>query len=303
MTSTTPTRRESRSHLTWANPALLAGRSALQIGFFYVLILAGATTDTVAFKSVLDLMLQESQTISWLLAVGITFVAMASAWTIGRLYAYYRHEPDATLTPVLLGAVVWVGLGSAMAYIRAHATQGGAGSGSGFGAAPDTHLQYGTAFLFAMLYFASGTVAIFEAYHTTNPIFSAFSRITDKRDALRRLVAHLTGQAERARLVVAHHSGEFDRDLERREEAIGGYQALGAELKHYARVLIATLKQNARVTDLTTLGPKALDDPYPYADGSVPPAAEPGRGEAPMPDDGLSEAPGEGEVGEGRESA
>ena len=302
MTTTTPSRRESRSHLTWANPALLAGRSMLQIGFFYALIVAGAATDTVAFKSVLDLVLQESQVISWLLAIGITFVALAFAWTIGRQYAHYKHEPDASLTPVLLCAVVWAGLGCAMAYIRAHATQGGVGS-SDFGSAPDTHLQYGTAFLFAMLYFASGTVAIFEAYHTTNPIFSAYTRVTEQRDALRKLVAHLTGQAERARLVVAHHSGEFDRDLERRDEAIGGYQALGAELKHYSRVLIATLKQNARVTDLTTLGPKALDDPYPFADGSLPTSAEPGRSAVPAPADGLPAASGQGEVAEGRESA
>jgi hypothetical protein len=248
----------------WADTTLLAGRSPIGLIVIVLLILVGSVTDTTAFKSTLDLVLRESETVSWLLAGGMTCLAIAAAWTLGRkLAALRRLDLDTTGWQVIVSALVWLGLGFALFYVRwtSAATTQTSFSGIQVDTSHQAQQAHAAAVLFGALFLASGFAAAMEAARVTNPAYAAYRQATAALAAAQKRVAVRVGLARRARLAVEHHAGEFDRDLARRDQACAERRALGAQAANYARVLIATSLQDPRKTGLTESGP--LPPPVP----------------------------------------
>jgi hypothetical protein len=250
--------RTDRQARGWADTTLLAGRTPTGLVVIVLLILVGSITDTTAFKSTLDLVLRESEAVSWLLAGGMTCLALAAAWTMGRKQAALRRlDPDTTGWQVFACAVVWLGLGLALFYVRWTSAASTQTSFSGIQVNTSHQAQqaHAAAVLFGALFLASGFAAAMEAARVTNPAYVAYRQAASALAAGQRQVAARAGMARRARLAVEHHAGEFDRDLARRDEACAERRALGAQAANYARVLIATSLQDPRKTGLTESGP------------------------------------------------
>lgn len=214
----------------------------------------GSLADLLAFKNVLDLLLRGFGWQSWLLAAGVTAFALAAASKMGELFGQLaRGDRSARLGAYAL-AGVWLYLGIMVVAVRWF-TVAPAGASSGFGSAAaesavrQAHLG---ALLFGGLYLISGVTAALLAIRLTDPLRRARKAVQRQE----RLVTHARGHAERARAVLAHHSGEFDRDLARRNQARADRQALGAEAANYARVLMAQHLKDPRKTGLTESGPR-----------------------------------------------
>jgi len=240
----------------WAAPHLLGGRGRAEIVIAGVLILAGALTDTLAFKSTLNLLLRQSQQLSWIMAIGATSMALVAAASLGISLAYRRRgEPGSSRRMVAATAIAWAGLGMAMFLVRwfdSNGTTPAFGS-SGFGSGT-THPAL-TALFFAAIYAISGACTIIEAERLYNPEYFAYRRLGRQFRKQAAVAARAEGELSRARLTVDHHCGEFDRENHRRTVAITERQALGAEAANYARYLMAGMLQDPVKTGITETGP------------------------------------------------
>jgi hypothetical protein len=247
------------------DPSLMAGRGSAEHAVFVPLIIVGSVTDTTVFKTALDLVLRLSPVISWLLAAGITVIALSLAWTIGRLVSWRRcGVPGGSAAALAICATAWLLLGAALFDVRWQSGAGSAAPAFGRAVSVDTtalRSAHASAILFGAVYLASGLVTVMEAARFTNPLYSAYRRSEKALARGRRAAVACRARAERARLAVAHQAGEFDRDVERRNHALAERRALGAEMANYARVLMAQLMQDPRRTDITLSGPVPTAEP------------------------------------------
>jgi hypothetical protein len=233
------------------------------------LIAAGGLTDTVAFKSTLNLLLRQSTTLSWIMAIGATSMALVAAASIGVSLAFRRREPSASRLAIAATTIVWASLGLAMFLVRwLDATSGQAGFGFG-STSGNTYHPILVASFFLAIYVISGACTIFEVERLYNPEYFAYRRLGHQ---LRRQVeasARAEANVDRARSAADHHIGELDREDHRRLVAISERQALGAEAANYARILMAGLMRDPAKTGITETGPS----PQPPAQLSPPPSS------------------------------
>lgn len=261
-------RSHRRANRSWEDPSLLAGRSTLKSVAMFVCIILGLGADLYAFKTCIDIVVQSSELASWVIAVGLTSGSLVAAWSLGTLYARFKHEPKAGIGAMPPLALVWVGLGVAAAGIRIYGTANTTATGGGFGQTQDPHVHTWMALLFFMLYLLSGLVTFVEATHLANPEYRSYRQANKEAVKARKQVQHLTGEKERASHVVDLQQEQYDRDKELLASTIDYCKALGAECKNLARMLIAESLGDPSKTDLASYGPMALDDPFPYSDGS-----------------------------------
>ncbi|MGV9676686.1 hypothetical protein ACWDSJ_15525 [Nocardia sp. NPDC003482] len=237
--------------------SLLGEVSRVEIVVHLTALALGSMADLLAFKTVVDLLLGADEWISWGIAAGVTGLALTAATLMGPRIDEVRHGNRAARLYAILAAVVWALLGIMLVVVRWSSPRP---TGSGLDSGVDTitlaaevasreaHLG---ALFFGCLYLISGVGAALVAIRLANPVHRA-------RADLRRQEARLTrarGHAERAQVALAHHSGEFERDLARRNQARADRQALGAEAAHYARVLMAQYMKDPRKTGVTESGP------------------------------------------------
>jgi len=258
-----PSPADRRRPQGWADPNLLVGRGLAGTVLVALMILIGSFTDTIAFKSTLDLLLRAPEWQSWAMAIGATLLALVAAGNLGAtLTASRRRDPDASRPQMVASALTWLGLGAALVYVRWTSADVPAVL-SGFTGVTSTQVQqlhqaHASAFFFGALYLISGLGTALEVARRTNPAARALRRGDAACARQERIVDLLVGEATRARHAMDHHGGEFDRDLARRDSARADRQALGAEAANYARVLMAQLMHDPRRTGVTDTGPLPL---------------------------------------------
>lgn len=246
----------------WAAPELLAGRGSLGLVVAGILILVGALTDTAAFKAVLDLLLNEAEVFSWLMALGATALALMAAATAGVKLAELRHGRAGVVPTIVILAAAWLALGLVLLVVRWHSAEliaatPGFGTGAGQPAAKVERGHYASWFFFA-LYVVSGLCTAFEAERLYNPVYFAHRRLARRTARQNAEVSRLLALKVRADSVVDQCVGEFDREDERMAAAVRERQALGAELANYARHLMAVHLQDPAKTGMTETGPVPL---------------------------------------------
>jgi hypothetical protein len=250
--------RASAKQPDWAAPQLLAGRGRAGLVVAGLLILAGALTDTVAFRNTLELALpQESERLAWLMAAGATSMALVAAASLGISLAVYRRTRvrSGTRLAIVSTAGVWIGLGLAMFLVRWLDTSATAPSVTFGSSAAASHPTPLVALFFGAIYLISGTCTIFEAERLYNPEYSAFVRLARRYRQQAQKAAEAAAIVDRARSAVDHHDGELDREDHRRLAALAERQALGAEAANYARIMMATMLRDPAKTGLTETGP------------------------------------------------
>ncbi len=258
---TYPTSRQGsalRPQPDWTAPHLLAGLGLGGLIAGGLLVLAGALTDTLAFKNTLELALpQESVTVAWVMAVGATSIALVIAATLGICIAIDRRtrgHRGTKLAPRLVAAI-WLSLGLAMFLVRWLDTSASAPSDTFGSQAPSGHPTPLVALLFAAIYLISGACTALEAERLYNPEYFAYVRLGKQYRRQAHKAAEAEATVERARAALDHHDGELDREDHRRQAAIAERQALGAEAANYARILMAAVLQDPGKTGLTETGP------------------------------------------------
>jgi hypothetical protein len=240
----------------WAAPHLLGGRGKAELIAAGALILAGALTDTVAFKSTLDLLLRQREWLSWVMATGATSMALVAAASLGVSLSIRHHdEAPGSRAAVRATALIWVGLGLAMFLVRWQVTTASPAFCFGGCTAAGTGHPALVALFFAAIYAISGTCTIVEAERLYNPVYFALGRLGRMLRRQATVAARVAGEMERARSAVDHHSGEFEREDYRRAAAIAERKALGAEAANYARILMASFMQDPAKTHVTEMGP------------------------------------------------
>ncbi len=268
MTTTTiptdpPDRRRRRTGR--ADPHLLSGRGTLFLLVSIGMVLCVTFADSFAFKAAVDVLLRLPEWQSWVIALGAALGAVVIAIHFGTEHASLRAgDHDASMLHVIGTGAAWVGLGAALWYVRWTSPESRGGSGGGFSSGPTpqqaVHQAHASAFFFLALYLASGWGAAVIAAKLSNPAYQAYHRAEALYVKAAATYARAKGMVERATSAVTLHSGEFDRESSRRDAAIAERKALGAEAANYARVLIAQLKKDPRITDITETGP-VIDQP------------------------------------------
>ncbi len=233
---------------------MLGGRGRAEILVAGALILAGALTDTVAFKSTLNLLLRQSEVLSWIMAAGATSMALVAAAGLGISLAVRRRSETDHGGGVTLTAAVWLLLGAAMYLVRCFVSSG---SPFAFGNSSFSTVQHPAlvALFFAAIYLISGVCTIYEAERLYNPEYFAYRRLGKQLRKQARITASAVAEVDRARSALDHHAGELDREDHRRKVAIAERQSLGTEAANYARYLMATMLADPAKTGLTETGP------------------------------------------------
>ncbi|MFC8526553.1 hypothetical protein [Nocardia sp. NPDC057227] len=248
----------------------LAGSAARETAVHVLALAAGSVADLIAFKDVLALLVQGSEVASWALALGAALLACtAAAWTGEKLAEVLRGMRHALPFAIIAG-LSWLALGAALVVVRwtvVTPSLTGFDQSAALAAAHQRAVMNG--WFFGALYLVSGIGVALVSMRLTDPYRRAFRRA---QVAVRRqevVVAESSATVDRARNVVAHHIGEFDRDLARRNQAIADRRALGAEASNYARILMAQQMGDPRKTGVTESGP------IPGQARQVPPAPQP----------------------------
>jgi hypothetical protein len=184
----------------------------------------------------------------------------------------------ATRRQVFLLLAPWAVLGVVAFAVRLSAAFD-AGTSVGtttFGAGLGEQTRHVTAaFMFLVLYVASGAVAGFGVYLTRNPRRSAYRRARAAHARAVRRLARSQPAYERALQVLRQHVRTSMREEANYGAAVAQRLAFAGELKRYAAVLIAAQLKDPSVTDGMTLPDRAPMSMPPPLDESPKPSALP----------------------------
>lgn len=246
-----------------------AGRPASELGYWLALaVTAGA--DVAAFNQIVSLVMSDqSATIVALMVAGFTACSLTLAHFAGRLARdVAAGYGGANRTQVWMLVVPWAVLGLGAFGVRLTAA---------FSGTPDLGVQvFGglspqakhatAAFMFLVLYVASGAVAGFGVYLTRNPKRVAYRRALAAYERAVRRLARSQPPYERAIQVLRQHARSALREEANFQAALAQRLAFAGELKRYAAVLIAAQAKDPSVTDGMTLPDRVPMAPPPAVD-------------------------------------
>jgi hypothetical protein len=159
-------------------------------GLHYLVLLAAAAVDVVAFNQVLTQALDEYEWALWGFVGGFTVVCLALSHTAGKHWkeaSVQRHAPNANLIAVLC-AGVWLALGLAAFFFRWFYAAPVSGTTAEFDdraqtPVADTASQGNllSAILFLVLYLGTGVLSGAVAYKLHNPAARQWARAVAKR--------------------------------------------------------------------------------------------------------------------------
>jgi uncharacterized membrane protein YhaH (DUF805 family) len=245
---------------SWRDPHQLAGRSQVSDLVLGVMILVGAAADMVAFKTTLDILLRQSQTLSWVMASGATCLALVAAARLGVAVAIRRREDTRYASfAVLAAAIAWLGLGLAM-FITRLLNPGSAGPAFETAAPQSTQPTTLIAIFFGAVYLISGTCMMIEAMRLHNPEAALHRRLGKSLDKQVARTAEAEAEAERAQRAVDLHNDELAREKARYHAAINARKALALEAASHARLRMSAILGDPSKTAITETEP-ALELP------------------------------------------
>lgn len=253
--SSTRPSRSQRKGRGWADPHRIhqsPWRAALQFALPMALLGVVTAADFVVIKSSLDLALQESSSLSWTMAIGLTVAAAALMFHAGSS----ARKADAQGLPrraamamvaawAVFGAIlVWLRWSGASLVVSAPQFQAGASSQAGPGPSSG-HL---VAVAMSGAYMVAGLLALLDGYRLTNPVLGALRAAKVTLAAKRFAVGVAEGRVSRLINHLAIHSHQLAVIDVERDRAVAAAQALAAHLKHHARVQIALCLGNPAAT-------------------------------------------------------
>jgi len=235
----------------------VSGRPLSELGYWLALaVTAGA--DVAAFNQIVSLVMSDQQ--AWIVALmvaGFTACSLTLAHFAGRLAGDVgAGHGTATRRSVLILVVPWAVLGIVAFAVRLTAAFDGGTSigGQTFGGGLTEQARHATAaFLFLVLYLASGAVAGFGVYLTRNPRRVAYRRALSAYTRAVRRLSRSQPPYERAVQVLRQHARTALREDANYQAAVTQRLAFAGELKRYAAVLIAAQLRDPSVTDGMTL--------------------------------------------------
>ncbi|MET8996652.1 hypothetical protein [Amycolatopsis sp. NPDC004169] len=191
-------------------------------GLQYLVLLAAAAVDVVAFNQVLTQALDEYEWALWGFVGGFTVVCLALSHTAGKSWkeaSVQRHAPNASLIAKMC-AGVWLALGLAAFFFRWFYAVPATGTTAEYddpaqGQAADLPLQANLmpAILFLVLYLGTGVLSGAGAYKLHNPAARQWARAVAKRSKGAARMADLE-----AGLVAAERLAKQVEDLRERAE-------------------------------------------------------------------------------------
>jgi hypothetical protein len=268
--------------------AEVAGRPVAELGYWLALaVTAGA--DVAAFNQIVSLVMSDQN--AWIVALmvaGFTACSLTLAHFAGRLASdIAAGHGTATRKHVLLLLAPWAVLGVVAFAVRLTAAfdRGTSVGGAVFGGGLSEQTRHATAaFMFLVLYIASGAVAGFGVYLTRNPKRVAYRRAVRAYDRAVRRLSRSAPPYERAVQVLRQHARTALREEENYRAAVDQRLAFAGELKRYAAVLIAAQLRDPSVTDGMTLPDRVpMQTPPSPAVPVQPPVAPDGPQETPLP--------------------
>jgi hypothetical protein len=272
----------------WSEPHLVAGRGKMTLIAGAILVVIGATADTIAFHNVLELVLStEAAWSAWALAAGATSMALVVAAFLGVARANHRrgrylaprHRPSRL--PVIAPAVVWLGMGAAMFLIRWKGNIVTVGFTVAKTAAPAHNPStVWQALFFLGIYLISGVCTIFEAERLFNPEYMAYMRLGKALNSQAKIVARAEARRMRAQAAVDRFDEELRDEEKKKAAAIAQRKWLGTEAAHYARVRMAAIMGDPAKTGITETGPRP-DLPAPFGPDPAQLGAGPAAATAP----------------------
>lgn len=260
----------------WRDPHQLAGRSRVGDLVLGLMILVGAAADMVAFKTTLNILLRQSQTLSWVMAAGATCLALVAAARLGVAIAVRRREDTRyTSFAVAAAATAWLGLGLAM-FITRLLNSGSAGPAFQTAAPQATQPTTLIAIFFGAVYLISGTCMMVEAQRLHNPEAALHRRLGKRLDKQVARTATAEALAERAQRAVDLHNDELEREKARYHAAINARKALALEAASHARLRMSAILGDPSKT-LTAEHEPVLELPPAAEDNADPDDADPDR--------------------------
>lgn len=254
----------------WRDPHLLAGRSRAADLVLGLLILIGAAADMVAFKTTLDILLRQSQMLSWVMAGGATCLALVAAARLGVAIAIRRRDDTRHASfAVAAAAIAWLGLGLAMFITR---LLDAGSTGPVFGTVTPQSTQPTTliAIFFGAVYLISGTCMIIESQRLHNPEAALLRRLEKRYDKQVTRTAAAEATAERAQRAVDLHNSELERENARYRAAITARRALAGEAASHGRIIMAAILGDPSKTPITETEPMLALPPAADEDDASP---------------------------------
>lgn len=243
----------------WAAPHLVDQTKRdhlLSVALALVILLLVAACDLVLIKSTFDHVLRNRESLSWLLAAGLTTASVALMFISGSESRVIAAEGGTRASrfkaALLVGA--WVALGLGLFWLRWNAagfTQAVVNYGGAQDSSQPSREFYEQLLAVVMLavYLATGSLAAADGFRLTNRAATALRRARTKVAQLQPKVAEKSGRVKRLREGLELHQHDLDTIEEHRATAHSARKALIAELKEHARVQIAMQLANPSATD------------------------------------------------------
>jgi len=231
------------------------------LGVRLALLALFAFADVVFIKKSVDVVLQESEGISWFVAIIMTCLSVYTMLKSGYFYRTAAGTQTARWTLVLVAG--WLLLGIALVLIRLNASAwtttrvAVAGMPETMdGAAADQ----GKAFLLGLIYLSSGVLAWFEGKVIFNPVAQAFLTVKRQRDRVSTSITAQEGLVNRNAEDLERARGNLAGLAEARSAVVSGLTALAYELMAESRVRIANHLGDPGATGITenTPAPKEI---------------------------------------------
>ena len=241
-----------------------------------VITLAG---DLPLITTTFNRVVRDNPAISWGLGIALTLASVMLALTAGvyaRKSVTLPSSARANAAVTSLLTLGWLLLGIGLFTLRWNAAQFApavvAYEGAADTAVAEAAKEQLLAVVLATVYVATGVLAAIDGYKNTNPAAAAMRAARAKRD---KILPHLQSQEARvARLSenLAVATREYTKLPDERAIALKAREALAAELKAYARVLMAIHLGDPAATGLVRPPDEAPEQPTDPQEG--PPRAE-----------------------------
>lgn len=212
-----------------------------------ILILAlGAMVDISIAKASFDLILRGQEMVSWIVAIGITAIAIAGAWQSG---SFMR---DRKYWAAIVTAIVPLAAAMALFYLRWNGAlfgneavlyDGVSGSAGGRTAAEEVE-----AVAMSAVFFATAVLAFFDGYELNTREADALRHAEERHTAARQAVIEAEAEAARVPEEIAKQLVVCDQIDQELEEALQALVALAEETKAWARLEVARVCGDPVVT-------------------------------------------------------